>query len=139
MLKRFALLLLVATTSVVAAEPGLKGADGWIREAPPAAPVRAGYLRLHNGSATELVITGARSDAFGAIEIHQMVSDDGGTMRMRPLPELVVAAGATVALEPGGAHLMLFRPLRALARGERVPVRLVLAGGDELAVELEQR
>lgn len=131
---------LFMASGVLAGSPptGLVGSGGWIREAPPNAPVRAGYVELLNAGDAELVVTGARSEAFGAIEIHEMAGE-GDMMRMRRLRDLTMAAGETVSLEPGGKHLMLFRPTRPLAAGDVVEVVLELAEGDSVTVELQQR
>lgn len=104
--------------------------EAWIRAAPPDAPVRAGYARIMNHSAGEVVIDGARSDAFGAIEIHEM-RDVDGVMRMRPVPSLVLPAHGTLRLEPGGLHLMLMRPTAPLADDARVSI-ILLHGQDEV-------
>lgn len=113
-------LALSASVSVQATETSaadsLAVRDGWIRPAPPTAPVRAGYVVLENRGATEIAIDAVRSEAFGAIEIHEM-HDVDGVMRMRRVPRLVVEAGASVELKPGGLHLMLFRPVTALESG----------------------
>lgn len=134
-----AILFLLALTSLVAAEPGLKASDAWIREAPPSAPVRAGYLVLRNDGAVEQRVVKARSSAFGAIEIHEMIDSGDGTMRMRPVTSVVVPVGAEVALKPGGLHLMLFRPAKALAVGERTDLTLELGDGTTIETQLEQR
>lgn len=134
-----ALLLAVAMAPAPVLAGGLQGQEGWIREAPPVARVRAGYLVLENAGASDLVVTGARSEAFGAIEIHTMVEGEGGAMRMRRVPELVVPAGGRVELRPGGLHLMLFRAQQPLAAGDTVTVELDGADGPLASVVLEQR
>lgn len=134
-----AILALLALTSPVRAEPGLKAIDGWIREAPPTAPVRAGYLVLRNEGVLEQAVVAASSNAFGAIEIHEMIDKGDGTMRMRPVASVVVPVDGEVALEPDGLHLMLFRPARSLAVGERVGLTLQLADGGTIQTTLEQR
>ena len=133
------IVLMLALSSPVAAEPGLKAIEGWIREAPPTAPVRAGYLVLSNDDAVERQVVAARSPAFGSIEIHEMLASDDGTMRMRPVEKVAVPAGGIVRLEPGGLHLMLFRPAAAVVRGSRVGITLELAHGSTIEAELEQR
>lgn len=67
----------------------------------------AGYLTLTNHAAMPLTLVGAESPAARAIEFHR-IDRDGDMVRMRRMAELVVAPGATVRLEPGGLHLMLF-------------------------------
>ena len=133
------IVLMLALSSPVAAEPGLKAIKGWIREAPPTAPVRAGYLVLSNDDAVERQVVAARSPAFGSIEIHEMLASNDGTMRMRPVEKVAVPAGGIVRLEPGGLHLMLFRPAAAVVRGSRVGLTLQLADGSTIEAELEQR
>ncbi|MFA5683926.1 MAG: copper chaperone PCu(A)C [Lysobacteraceae bacterium] len=99
-----------------------------IGDAPPSARVRAGYASLHNPGSEAVVIRGASSPAFGAVEIHEMFEKDG-MMRMRPLKELVVPAGETVELERGGLHFMLFRPQVDTAGGIATTLTLDACGG----------
>lgn len=131
-------LFMLGIAVAVPAAGAIEGRDGWIREAPPGAPVRAGYVELHNGGDTAVTVSGARSPAFGAIEIHEMVGD-GDVMRMRRMPGLELSAGEAVRLQPGGKHLMLFRPRAPLSPGEKVTVTLDLADGSSVDIELVQR
>ena len=135
-LRTMGLLLALAASGSVQAETSsaeaagresLRASEAWIRPAPPAAPVRAGYVELSNPGKREVVIDAVRSDAFGAIQIHEMHEVDG-VMRMRPVKSLTLAPGQTRRLEPGGLHLMLFRPISPLAEGDVVEV--VFAGPD---------
>lgn len=98
----------------------------------------AGYATLVNRGDAELAIVGAVSDAFGRVEVHEMRSD-AGVMRMRPVPRLALPAGAAVALQPGGLHLMLMRPARALAAGDRVELGFELSDGSVVPVAFEVR
>lgn len=128
-------LLLMPCALVQAAEPvstgetvamaGLDVSQGWIRSAPPQAPVRAGYVRLRNMGGHDIVIDAVHSEAFGAIEIHEM-HDVDGVMRMRRIPSLTLAPEQALELAPGGLHLMLFRPAAVLGNGDHA--RLVFSG-----------
>lgn len=114
-------------SGLVQAEPAAEHShvmveQGWIRHAPPGAPVRAGYGRIENHGSGEVIIDSAFSDVFGAVEIHEMLDVDG-VMQMRPLSKLVLAAGEGVSLEPGGLHLMLYRPLKDLEPGTQLHIR----------------
>lgn len=113
----------ISLAGALAGAEALTARDGWIRPAPPVAPVRAGYVTIENGSDAEVVFDKAESPQFGAVEIHTMF-DDGGVMRMRRLTELRVPAKGKVELKPGGMHLMLFRPKAPLAEHAQVEVRL---------------
>lgn len=103
--------------------------EAWIRPAPPTAPVRAGYALLENAGTTGIVIDAARSEAFGAIEIHEMHEVDG-VMRMRRVPRLALEADGSVHLKPGGLHLMLFRPAAPLGEGDVATIVFTHAGRD---------
>jgi copper(I)-binding protein len=58
---------------------------------------------------------------------------------MRALSQLVLEPGATVRLEPGGKHLMLMQPRRAIAAGEHVPVAFLLGDGSRVTASFEVR
>lgn len=68
---------------------------------------KAGYLALHNQSHETLIITAISSPAFEKVELHKAQLVDG-LASMVLLDELIVAAGETIHLEPGGLHLMMF-------------------------------
>jgi copper(I)-binding protein len=133
------LLFAVLPATVQARAGDMLDFDGaWIRSAPPGSPVMAGYVAIHNQGSTEMLVDSARSDAFGAIEIHEM-RDVNGVMRMRPLPELRIEPGLQVELAPGGKHLMLFRPQRELAAGDTVEIEFSLRDGTQRRVTFEVR
>ncbi len=113
--------LLLSLPAAAAACSGLELADGWIREAPPGAPVMAAYARLRNTGAAPLTLSTLSSPEFGAVELHRTVVDDG-VSHMLHGQVLQLPPDAGVALEPGGWHLMLFRPLRPLKAGDTVAI-----------------
>ena len=52
---------------------------------------------------------------------------------------IALAPGATVKLEPGGYHLMLFEPIEPLRIGVRFVVTLELEQNGDIPVEIEVR
>lgn len=113
--------------------------EAWIRLPPnPAVPMAAGFGRLENPCAAGIAVVSADSAAFGEISIHESREADG-VNRMRELARLVVAAGDTALLRPGGLHLMLLRPRAPLQAGQSLPIRLVLEDGRVVAAEFEVR
>ena len=130
-------IFLFANLSVSATEPlEIRLTKGWIREAPPVSTTLAGYLIIENQSEQSVVIVGGRSPSFGGIEIHRTAVIDG-VARMNHEERLVVPAGSTLRLQPGGYHLMLMKPERALKAGDRVPLELFLEGAGIISTELE--
>ncbi len=127
------LTLLLLLPAAAAAE--LSISDAWIKDLPPSVPVRAGYMTIHNPEATAQRIVAASSDGFGSVEIHESLMQDG-MMRMEQREELVIEAGATVVLEPGGLHLMLMMPKQPVKPGDRIGLRIELGDGSSQALEM---
>ena len=100
----------------------------WVRAAPPGAASLAGYLVLRNPCRSAVEVTGVESRDFGMPMIHRSKVLDG-VSRMRPAGRLALPAGGQLRFEPGGLHLMLMKPRRALAEGDQASVRVVLADG----------
>lgn len=108
----------------------------WVPEAPPVAPVMAGYVRISNSTTDDVAITGARCPDFNSVEIHDMFERDG-MMRMVRQDRLTIPAGETVELKKGGLHLMLMKPRRAIKTGESLNVTFETADGESFSVVFE--
>lgn len=95
----------------------------WSRATPPGVPVGAGYMTIRNRGQDNDQLIAVSSPAAGAVQVHQslMVS---GEAQMREQKALVVPAGGSLVLEPGGYHLMLLDLKAPLIAGQRVPVTL---------------
>ena len=109
--------------------------DAWIKNLPPAVPVRAGYMTLHNPAPTAQRIVALHSASFASVEIHQTVMQDG-MMRMRQLTELQINAGETVQLAPGGLHLMLIQPVEPTRPGEMHRIEIEFDDGSRQNLQL---
>ena len=112
--------------------------EGWIRLLPGGMPMHAGFGRIENPCAMPLTITGARSPAYGSVELHESRVVDGMN-RMRAVPELRIAPDAAAVLKPGGLHLMLMDPRTPLKDGSRVAIEFVLRDGRVLHGEFVAR
>ena len=122
----FALLAASAAVGSERCEPSIESA--WVRAAPPGAASLAGYLVLRNDCDVPVTVTGAEAADFAMPMIHRTVEEDG-VSKMRHEHESVVPPGAALKFAPGGLHLMLMRPKRALAEGDALRIGLVLADG----------
>jgi periplasmic copper chaperone A len=89
-----------------------------------------GYMDVTNDGANGFRITAASSADFARVELHTHEMKDG-MMAMREIDGVDVPAGQTVSFAPGGLHLMLFEPTRALKKGDTITVALQFgdAGG----------
>ncbi len=111
----------------------------WSRATPASASVGAGYLVITNKGPSADRLLSFKTDLSGQPEIHEM-SNEGGVMKMRPLAKgLVIPAGETVKLEPGGYHLMLMQLKQPLTAGQRYKATLVFEKAGTVEVEFEVR
>lgn len=108
--------------------------NAWIRTAPPAAPMRAGYATLRNAGDAPLQISGARSEAFADVSIHA-TQIENGVARMRELDGLNLAPGESATLEPGGKHLMLMQPRGEFGVGTKIVVTFEIENGSSTDAE----
>lgn len=115
--------LLLPGLLIAAGNPPLTINDPWIREAPPGQKILAGYMQIHNDSAAPVKVSSVSSAAFESVEIHKTVVVDG-VARMEAQPVLEVPAAGVTVLEPGGLHLMLIGPHRALKAGDTIELEL---------------
>lgn len=101
----------------------------WARATPEGAKVGAGYLTIRNtGSALDTLVS-VETPAAKRAEIHEMTMTDG-VMRMRRLDGGVeIPAGGSVALKPGGTHLMLLDLTGPLVEGQTLTVKLGFKSG----------
>jgi copper(I)-binding protein len=125
-----------ALTPLSTCLPRVEGA--WVRTPPPGATMLAGYAVLHNACEAPATIVGVDADDFGSAMLHRSV-EEGGVARMRAAGEITLAPGERLVLAPGGAHIMLMAPRRALADGADTRIRFKLADGHLLPADFTVR
>lgn len=104
-------------------------ADGFTRGTAEGAKVGAGYLTIRNTGSTADTLVSVETSVAGRGEIHDMTMTDG-VMRMRRLADgIEIPAGGTVALKPGGMHLMFMDLKQRLVEGESITVTLRFKSG----------
>ena len=120
-----------AAVELIAGDLSLTGA--FTRATLPNAPVAGGFLDISNNGAVDDRLISAVSPISMVTQIHEMAMG-GDVMKMRELPDgLVIPAGETVNLKPGGYHVMFMDITGPLAEGETIKVRLTF----EIAGEVD--
>lgn len=152
--KLFAGLLLALAACGGGAAEGITVQDAWVRPAPMVGGNGAAYMVIANGDAEDDTLIGASADFTERVEVHETLAasaedmdadmdegmDMGGDMMgMRPVERIVIPAGGSVALEPGGYHIMLFNVQEALAEGDSVTLTLTFEKAGEVTVEAPVR
>lgn len=95
-----------------------------------------GFMTIANSGAKPVKIVGAQSPAVGKIEIHRSAMANGVMSMRRQDAGVVVPAGGSLALAPGGYHLMLLALNRPLVAGQKIPVTLTFDSGRRIAIDL---
>ena len=117
-------LLMLVGSALAQAAGRLEVTGGWIRTPPPNAMMLAAYATVRNAGDAPVIFSGAASTDFGDVSLHETI-EQNGVERMRALGRIVLGPGETLTLAPGGRHLMLMKPLRALHEGDTVEIRFV--------------
>lgn len=107
----------------------------WARATAPGQAAGGGFLEIRNGGAADRLLS-ARAAIADRVELHSMKMD-GDVMRMRQVDVIDLPPGATVALEPGGLHLMFMGLKQPLAPGSRFPLKLKFEKAGEVTVEIK--
>jgi copper(I)-binding protein len=131
---RFAVGVMLMTTCLIAvAASTVVVRDAWVREAPPGAEVLAAYFTLENPGPKEDKLVAVLGPDFDKIEIHA-TEIRAGIARMIALDALPIPPHAVVTLVPGGHHLMLHHPRRALTAGMTIKLELRFDSGARTTV-----
>lgn len=138
-----AILLLLLLSGCRVSEPGVLFVQGvWGRPSPEGAQTAAFYMTLVNESEDQDVLHTVSADACETIELHRSSMDEDGVMRMAPVPggQIVVPAGESVVLQPGGLHVMCIGLAQPLVEGQDVPLTLEfeIAGPIAVLAQIQQ-
>ena len=106
----FAVMTIMASTctnAIAAASDIFSFSEMQLRATVAGMPSSAAYLKIHNNGVSDDRLIAAKAAIAQRAEIHSMELDNG-VMRMRAVDDgLVIAAGESVTLAPGGLHIML--------------------------------
>lgn len=102
----------------------------------PGQPVGGGYVTIKNAGDSDDKLIGVESSSAGRAEIHEMAMVND-VMKMRKLDDgIVIPAGQTVELKPGGLHMMFFDVKKPFAEGDKVPVTLIFEKAGKVEIVL---
>ena len=128
-------MLAVLAGSEALACDGLSVERAWLRQPPPGSDVAAAYFEARNDGASKLIIKSVASPDFKGAMLHATQVVDG-RVEMRPQGDIELAPGARFVAAPGGTHVMLFEPAKALETGMSLTLELRCAEGEALKVAL---
>jgi|KBSSwiStaDraftv2_1062776.scaffolds.fasta_scaffold501986_2 copper(I)-binding protein len=131
-----AVALLLLASCKVSEPPAISVEDPWVRATVPGQTSSAAYFTIFNsGGADKLIAV----SATGASASLHSTSIAGGVMRMRLLQSLDIPADSTVALDPGGIHIMLSNLRQPLSAGDTIRLQLKFEKSGERPVDATVR
>jgi len=131
---------IVLFAGALALAPALSAAqimveDAYARAASEIAISGAAFMSIRNGGDTDDRLIAVRSDVAERVELHTHAEDADGTMRMRKVEDgFDLPAGAMLALERGGHHVMFLGLRQPLRHGDTVTLTLEFDRADPIAV-----
>lgn len=111
--------------------------EAWARSSRAGQPTSAAYMSLCSAEGDTLV--SASFSGANATELHVTVTGEDGTASMSQTPEITLPAGELVALEPGGAHIMMIGLDAALAPGDAAAITLEFEKAGAVEIDLDVR
>lgn len=108
--------------------------EPYVRLAPPNAPATGAFMVIRNGGAKDVKVVKADNPASKVTELHTHLNE-GGVMKMRPVPAIDVKAGGEAVLKPGSLHIMMIDLKAPMKEGNVVPITLTFDDGSAKQVE----
>ena len=95
------------------------------------------FMSIANPNNQADTLVSARSDVAPRVELHTMVKDDQGSMKMQQVPNIPLPPTGTVELKPGALHVMMFGLTKDLKEGDTFNVTLKFDKAGEKTVPVQ--
>ena len=108
----------------------------WVRPSPsPSVKVGVAYMSITNLGSSDDVLVGVKSGIAATVEFHETTVENGVARMRQKKAGVIIPAGETLALKPGGVHIM-FKGLKAsFKEDELFAMTLVFRKAGEVTVE----
>jgi copper(I)-binding protein len=108
--------------------------DPYVRLAPPNAPATGAFMVIKNNGDKDVKVVKADNPVSKVTELHTHLNE-GGVMKMRPVPAIDIKAKGEAVLKPGGLHVMLIDLKAPMKEGDVVPITLTFDDGSSKQVD----
>jgi len=108
--------------------------DVWARPTAGASDITAVYLTVANSGREPDSLVNVSAPAAAAAELHTM-DMSGGMMHMRKTDTIAIPAGGSIALSPGGNHIMVIGLTAPLKAGDTLKLTLGFERAGNVDVE----
>ena len=126
--------LLFSAGALAAAADQVTVVDPYVRLAPPNAPATGAFMVIRNTGASDIKLVKASNPVSRVTELHTHINE-GGVMKMRPVPVIEIKAKGEAVLKPGSLHVMLIDLKAPMKEGDVVPIMLGFEDGSSTQVD----
>ena len=108
--------------------------DPYVRLAPPNAPATGAFMVIKNNGDKDVKVVKAANPVSKVTELHTHLNE-GGVMKMRPVPAIDIKAKGEAVLQPGGLHIMMIDLKAPMKEGDVVPITMTFDDGSNKQVD----
>ena len=111
--------------------------DGWVRVSEYSDHVdgmTGAFATFVNHTDHDITIVGGSAEIAGMVQVHEVVMVDGAMKMQEKKGGIVIPAGKSVTLEPGGLHIMLMGLKKPILVGDKVTLTIDLDGYEDQTV-----
>ncbi len=137
----FIFAIALSLTAILTSAPGVLASDVMVSgafaraSASPGVKSGAAYVTIVNQANVADRLTAVASPAAGHAMLHES-KNENGVMTMSEVMGLDIGAGATVAMAPGGIHIMFMDLKAPLVEGQSITLELTFEKAGKIAVEV---
>ena len=133
-------LTLVSTTLTGCAGGSVDGhdelhfSDGWVRVSEYSDHVdgmTGAFATIENHTDHDVTLVGGSAEIAKMVEVHEVIMMDGEMKMQAKDGGILIKAGESVTLEPGGLHVMLMGLKEAILEGDEVTLTLDFDGYED--------
>ena len=133
-------LTLISTTLTGCASGSVDGhdelhfSDGWVRVSEYSDHVdgmTGAFATIENHTDHDVTLVGGSAEIANMVEVHEVIMMDGEMKMQAKEGGILIKAGESVTLEPGGLHVMLMGLKEAILEGDEVTLTLDFDGYDD--------
>ena len=133
-------LTLVSTTLTGCAGGSVDGhdelhfSDGWVRVSEYSDHVdgmTGAFATIENHTDQDVTLVGGSAEIANMVEVHEVIMMDGEMKMQAKDGGILIKAGESVTLEPGGLHVMLMGLKEAILEGDEVTLTLDFDGYED--------
>lgn len=125
----------LAAGSNLQAQSQLNWSAGYVNAPIPGQGAIAGYLSITNSGDEDDTLIGFSSAVAQMVQLHESSMSEG-MMSMKHLPSIVVPAGGSLQMQPGGFHLMIMGVDNEVFEAGSLDIDIQFASGAMITVTL---